>query len=76
MGLLFVAPWLHLKEAAYESDEDRRIAKPWIERPIDFGKIKSKVKETRVIIATEDPYVPIEDSKIFEEKLAALVNII
>ncbi len=72
-GLLLVAPWLHLKEAAYESEEDRKIARPWIEEPIDLGKIKAK--EIRVIMATGDPYVPIEDSKIFEEKLGATVNI-
>ena len=72
-GLLLVAPWLHLKKAAYESEEDRRIARPWIEKPIDFGKIKAR--EIRVIMATGDPYVPIEDSKIFEEMLGAIVNI-
>ncbi len=74
-GLLLVAPWLRLKEAAYESEGDREVARPWIEEPVDFGKIKAKVKEIRVIMATGDPYVPVEDSKIFEEKLGAAANI-
>ena len=72
-GVLLVAPWLHLKEAAYESEGDREIARPWIEEPINFGKIRAK--KIRIIMATGDPYVPVEDSKIFEEKLCASTDI-
>ena len=37
--------------------------------------IKSKVGSTRIIMAKEDPYVPVEDSKIFRAELDAKVNI-
>ncbi|MCL5442274.1 MAG: alpha/beta hydrolase [Candidatus Marsarchaeota archaeon] len=74
-GMLLIAPWLHLKDAALGTESDRITAKPWLETPIDFGAIKGKVGSTRIIMAKEDPYVPVEDSKIFRAGLDAKVNI-
>ena len=74
-GMLLVAPWLHLNSAAYSSEGDKNVAKPWLETPIDFRAVKSKVDSTRVIMAKDDPYVPIEDSKIFRAELDAKINI-
>lgn len=74
-GMLLVAPWLHLKDAAYESEEDRTVAKPWIDTPIDFNAVRGKVESTRVIMAKDDPYVPVDDSKIFRAELNAKINI-
>ncbi len=74
-GMLLIAPWLHLKEAAYNSEADRAIAKPWLDTPIDFSAIKGKVDSTRIIMAKDDPYVPIDDSKVLRAELNATVNI-
>ncbi|MGC8538023.1 MAG: RBBP9/YdeN family alpha/beta hydrolase [Candidatus Micrarchaeia archaeon] len=74
-GMLFIAPWLHLKDAALSTETERTTAKPWLETPIDFSAIKSKVGSTRIVMAKEDPYVPVEDSKIFRAELDAKVNI-
>ncbi|MEM0202153.1 MAG: alpha/beta hydrolase, partial [Candidatus Micrarchaeaceae archaeon] len=74
-GMLFVAPWLRLKDAAYDSDEDRDIAAPWLNTPIDFDAVRAKVGSIRIIMARDDPYVPVSDSAVFKEKLGAKVNI-
>ncbi len=47
-----------------------------MDSPIDFESIKGKVKSTRIIMAKDDPYVPVEDSKIFMEKLDAKIKIL
>lgn len=31
-GAVLLAPWVHLTDAAYETPEDREIAKPWLDR--------------------------------------------
>ncbi|EQD46076.1 esterase, partial [mine drainage metagenome] len=49
-GMLLVAPWLHLKDAAIASDDDKAIARPWLETPIDLAAIRSRVGSTRVIM--------------------------
>lgn len=67
-GAIFVAGWFNL--AMYESDEERRIAKPWIETLIDFEKVRSHCKNFSAIFSTDDPFVSINDNApIFGEKL-------
>lgn len=44
-GVLFVAGWTHLKPATFESEEDKDIARPWIETPIKWAQVlKTHVK--------------------------------
>jgi hypothetical protein len=71
-GMVFVAGWFNL--TSLESDEEREIAKPWLETPIDFEKIKSATSSCTVILSNNDPYVPLAETKaIFEKKLGARV---
>ncbi len=70
-----VAPWFTLKEDSYKDDEERAIAKPWIEAPIDFEKIKSVAKNIYAILSDDDYYVPIETSDILVKKLNAHVTV-
>lgn len=70
-GAVFVAGWFHLVNL--ENAESEAIAKPWIETPLDFEKIRLAVKNIRVILSDNDPWVPISDKEIFEEKLGAEV---
>lgn len=56
------------------TDEEKPIAKPWIETPLDFEKIKSKAKAFIAIFSDNDPYVPLEEnSKLFKEELGAKI---
>jgi hypothetical protein len=66
---IFFAPWITLK--GLETDDEREIAKPWLETPIDFEKVKSHCDVFTAFFSDDDPFVPVEDKKVFEEKLHA-----
>jgi len=74
-GCVFVAGWFNLKEEASEDEEDREIARPWIETPIDFEKVKQHTNNFLAIFSDNDPYVPLSDKEIFKEKLNAEIII-
>ena len=68
--VIMVAPWLKLTNLS--GDEAWEIAKPWLETPIDFEKVKTKAKEFICIYSDNDKWVPLfENKKFFEEKLQA-----
>lgn len=68
-GAVLLAPWIHLTDEAYETEEDSEIAKPWLQTLIQWDKIKSHSNKFIAIFSDDDPFVPLTDSKIFEEKL-------
>ena len=71
---IFIAGWFNLDNM--ESEEEKMIAKPWIETPINFNKIKKIAKEILVYISSNEYYGYIkENTKIFKEKLGANVII-
>jgi len=72
-GVVFVAGWLNLKN--FETQEERDIFEPWIESKIDFNKLKNKISKTVALFSDNDPYVKIENSKIFKERLGAKIII-
>ena len=74
-GAVFLAGWTHLTGGAYETDEDAIIAKPWLETPLNWNKIKSRSGKFVAIFSDNDPLVPISDAKIFESKLGAKIII-
>lgn len=59
---IFVAGWHTLSSESIPTDEDREIAKPWIETPIDFSKVKSKANSFIGIFSNDDPDVPFEEN--------------
>ena len=59
-GALFVAPWLSLKNL--ESAEEKQIAKPWLENPVDFGRVKQNCPKMCAIFSDDDPCVPLEEN--------------
>lgn len=73
-GIILVAPWMNLDEQTIreEGEESVVIAKPWIETPINFKKIKTI---TVAIFSDNDPYVPLDNTKIFEKELQAKIII-
>ncbi len=72
-GAVLVAGWVHLTDAALETDEDRKIAKPWLETPIDWNAIKKH--RFAAIFSDDDPLIPLSDSKIFRSRLGAKIII-
>jgi uncharacterized protein len=70
-GVLLVAPWVTLiEDDSWYGPDEKRIAKPWIETPINWQKVKQYSKFT-LLYSTNDPCVPLSDSKIFKPKLGA-----
>lgn len=74
-GIIFVAGWIGLKLEAYEGEEDEEIAKPWIETPLDWEKIKSNCDRFTALFSDNDPFVSVSDSEVFKEKLGAKIII-
>ena len=68
-GAIFVAGWFTLTNS--ETEEEKRIGKPWLETPIDFEKVKQHTKKFFAVFSDDDEVVPQENKKLFEEKLGA-----
>lgn len=72
-GCVFVAPWMHLDEKTIEEEgeETVKIARPWVETPIDWEKVKLHTNNFLCILSDNDPYVPLSNKEIFQKKLSA-----
>lgn len=68
-GVAFVAGWFTLMNL--ETDEEKEIARPWLETPIDLGKVKQHTKNFFAVFSDDDTVVPQENKKFFEERLGA-----
>jgi len=74
-GLIFIAGFFKLLETAYESEEEKEIAKPWLETPINLGKVKKHTEKILAIFSTNDDCVPLSGSETFKQKLNAQIII-
>lgn len=68
-GIVCVAGFFRLLHL--ETDEEREIAKPWLETKIDFEKIKKSTNKIIAIFSDNDPDVDIGDKELFEKYLNA-----
>ena len=72
---IFVAGWFDLKNL--EDTESEEIAKPWLETPIDFEKIKENTEDILVVLGSDDEWVPVDVTREkFEKNLDARVDVI
>ncbi|MFH1402613.1 MAG: hypothetical protein ABIG87_03265 [Patescibacteria group bacterium] len=55
-----------------ETDEEKEIAKPWLETKLDFEKIKKYANKIIAIFSDNDPDVDLGDKKLFEKYLNAV----
>ncbi len=69
--IVFVAPWFHLQDL--EGPEAEKIAKPWLETPMDFDKINKHITEITAIFSDNDQWVPVSDKEIFRQLLDAKI---
>lgn len=69
-GVIFVAGWFNLVGL---EEAEKPIAKPWLEMPIDFDRVKQHTKKVVAIFSDNDPVVPLSDQKIFADKLNARI---
>ena len=68
-GAVFVAPWFNLPFLATE--EEKIIAKPWLETSINFEKVKQNLPKITAIFSDNDPDVDLSDKELFEKNLNA-----
>ncbi|MBT4722908.1 hypothetical protein HN958_04170 [Candidatus Falkowbacteria bacterium] len=76
-GVILIAPWMHLDEQTIkdEGEEIVEIAKPWMETPIDWKKVKSHTNNFTCLLSDNDPYVPLSNKELFEKSLNAKIII-
>ncbi|MEK7653470.1 MAG: alpha/beta fold hydrolase [Patescibacteria group bacterium] len=68
VGIILVAPWFSLMNLE-EGEEE--IAKPWLETPIDFEKVKRATENIIALFSDNDSVVPIDNEKKIKEVLGA-----
>jgi len=69
-GVVFIAGFFNLVNLG---EEEMEIMKPWLETSIDTDKILNHTKKIVAIFSDNDDWVPLEDSKIFKNKLGAKI---
>ena len=76
-GCVFVAPWMELDEKTIEEEgeEVKEIARPWVETPINWEKVKQHTSKFICILSDNDYYVPLTNKELFEKNLNAEVFI-
>jgi predicted alpha/beta hydrolase family esterase len=71
-GVICIAPWLVLNNM--NTEEEKTIARPWLENPINFSQIKKVVKHMSLIFSDNDPFVPLAENRdLFAQKRDAQV---
>lgn len=71
-GAVFVAGWFTLSGL---DEEEEAIARPWLKTPLDCQKIRQHVANITAIFSDDDPYVPPENQRLFEERLGAAMRV-
>lgn len=72
-GAVFAAGWYNLRNS--ETEEEKRIAEPWINEPRDDKKIRQAVNHAIAIFSDNDPFVISENQKSWKEKVGAEIII-
>jgi len=70
---IFIAPWMELDKNTIEEEGEEvvEIARPWMQTPINFDKVKEHTNNFLCILSDNDPYVPLSNKEFFEKKLEA-----
>lgn len=68
-GVVLVAGFFEL--APLETEDEKEIARPWLETPIDVQKVKRAARNIIVILSDNDEWVPLDRNKqLFERYLS------
>ncbi len=72
-GAIFVAGWFHLSPLTMSEPGTPEIANPWIKTPVDLRKARVHTVKILAIFSNDDPYVPLSEARIFEDRLGAQI---
>lgn len=70
-GVVLVAGWTTLKSEALADEVAASVAAPWLQRPINWPKIRAHVATVTAIHSDDDQFVSIENGKVFTRELGA-----
>ena len=70
-GAVFVAGWYNLRNL--ETEEEERIAGPWVNNPRDDEKIRRTVNKAVAIFSDNDPFVIEKNQESWREKVGAKI---
>lgn len=75
---ILVAPWMKLDKQTIkeEGPEVEEIARPWMETPIDYKKVKSHCKKFVCIFSNNDPYTSLSNTSLFKKILNAKIIVL
>ena len=71
-GCVFVAGWFDLILSAHDSEE-LKIAHPWINTKIDFGRVLDHCNKFLAIFSNNDPCVHVDEAVKFKKNLGAKI---
>lgn len=75
-GAVFVAGWFTLKGIDEYDEEDKEVARPWLETPINFEKVRLICPRSVAIFTKDDPYVDIGNAEFYKDKLGSDIVIL
>lgn len=70
-GAVFVAGWFALSPEAYETPEEIDVARPWLDTAIAYDSVRKHLRNIIAIFSQDDPFVPLENAKYYQERLGA-----
>ena len=75
-GAIFVGGFFK-RLTGLEDDKDvQKTDRHWLTAPIDFKKVKSKIKKSIAIFSEDDPWVPLDNRDDFRDKLSSKIIIV
>ena len=72
-GAVFVSGWFDLD---VDTEEEEKIAKPWVETRINFNKIRLVLSKSILIISDNDPHGSFEENKKKFEELGSKIVVL
>lgn len=72
-GALLVAPFTNICAGSLDSNGEEALG-PWITTPSDWEEARRHCSRFIAIVSTNDPYIEIDNSKVFEERLGARIR--
>lgn len=73
--IILIAPWTVLTERTFtEMGEDRSVVAEWLEKPINYEKIKPMTDSWTAVFSDDDPFVDYEQNyRVYQDKLGAKI---
>lgn len=72
--IVLVAPFTNLVNL--ENAESERIARPWLNKPLDWRRIRTHTGDIFCLFSSDDPWVPVSESEIFSNNLSAMTMVL